>query len=186
MRFNDEMPRMSKDWHWRLVRLWFKGYAAKDSNGIAYRAYLTGKYEAIAQSFFSRALMDSATIPYDVREMLSDAFEEDVHPSSRYPSHRKLQFVFRRRGNRVDGIRENDIFLKMQAAVSEFQKIEAAVSHLNKKHGLSRSEVLKVWGKWKQDSVQGLILDFWSNVMKSEPSAHIENYRQQKADEAKT
>lgn len=172
------MPVLSDDWHWRLVRLWFNGYRSLDKRGIACRSYLVGKYEQLARTFLVHALTHSKVIPYDIRQMLSEAFDDDGYSSLQYPSHRKLEFKFRKKGNRVDGIRQADILLKMKNSVKEFGKIDAAVAHLVATYGLSRSEILKIWGRYKDEGLHGIILNWFSDLKLTDSSTTIESHGQ--------
>lgn len=182
VRYKHEMPMMPDEWHWRLVRLWLKGYSARDSRGIAYRAYFAGKYEQIARTFLAHALSNQKSIPFDVARMLGGALADDGASSVRYPDHRKLEFRFRRRGNRRDGIRQADILEKMKLAMAQYKKQEAALLHLKNHFGLSRSEVLKIWGEWNESN-KGFVLDFIrQSLPMMDVATHLEVLKQRDSD----
>ncbi len=64
----------------------------------------------------------------------------------------------------------------MKLAMSISTKQEAALADLKAKHGLSRSEVLKIWAEWSHANGKGFILDFVGKWLKTDAATHMKYF----------
>lgn len=135
------------NWEKYYLMQWLSGTIAKDNKGVHKQEYLGAFTEQVGRSLLAALLRSETPIPKEIRLELASLMDDK--PGVTQQSEREFKIQFRKKGRRPNLIRDMQVSEEIAEALNAGQLQKNAVSEVMAKHKISRSEVQRIWTKYR-------------------------------------